>query len=118
MLRSYGAKYGYYSSDPMEGWLIDSVIDTVADAQDKNYKWVFAQDGEKKKEFKIEMLCNTLPNLCEYLNIKLEGNKYICGDRITIADFFIWGWVSAWFTNSQSCVHHIFSTIMSEYPNF
>ena len=86
----------------MEAWVIDSTIDMVSDVQNFNYKWVFAQDESQKKELKITMLCETLPKFCETINKKLEGKKYICGERITIADFFLWGWVSTWFTNPES----------------
>ena len=78
---------------------------------------LYEKDETEKKEKKIKWLTETLPNFAKAMNKRLEGKKYICGNRITIADFSLFAFVSSTFTNTSSECYFTLSFILTEQKN-
>ena len=90
ILRYLGRQHGYYPSDPEVAYQIDSTIDAVEDYLGAYFKFNFEQDAERKKAAKETFLTKFLPNWLNAIEKRLTKNssqKYIVGDKMTIADF-------------------------------
>ena len=89
ILKFLGAKYGYYPQDAFTAWRIDSTLDSVNDLVQAYYKAAFTQDEEAKKELFKTFYETTYTKWLEVISNRLKANssqKYIVGDKITIAD--------------------------------
>ena len=89
ILRYVGRTFGYYPTDAETAWRVDSTIDAVEDFLTQYFKFHFEKDEEKKKVAK-EGFFNWLPKWLDAIEKRLVNNttqKYIVGDKITIADF-------------------------------
>ena len=116
-MRYIGAKYGYFTKEPKEAWLIDSTMDAIHDMFGQTAAMLFEQDATIKKDKKIKWLTETIPQFAKAMNSRLEGKKFMIGDRLTIADFFLFAYVSSTFTNKGSECYFTLSHVLTEYPN-
>ena len=114
-MRAVGQKYGYYTADPKEAWLIDSTMDHVADNLEHFVKPQFAQ-GEKKTELLFELLTVALPRFLKQVEKRVSGKKFICGDRLTIADFTLGSLLCATIGNENNANHYAMSHVAKAYP--
>ena len=87
ILRALGIKYGYYPSDAMERWQVDSTIDAISDIFEFAAKCYFGATDQAKKASLAELLQYRLPKFLKVMNKRLEGKRYMVGREITIADF-------------------------------
>ena len=90
ILRFLGRQHGYYPSDPETAYQIDSTIDAVEDYLGAYFKFNFEQDAERKKAAKETFMTKFLPNWLNAIEKRITKNssqKYIVGDKMTIADF-------------------------------
>ena len=91
ILRFLGLKYGYYPADPYAGWKVDSTMDALNDTLNAFYKSAFASETEKPALYKV-FLEEQLPKFFAAMQKRLLENssqKYIVGDKATIADFHL-----------------------------
>lgn len=89
ILRYVGKHFGYYPEDAFEAWHIDATLGGLGDVMVS-----VATNTMQKKDFSeagSELYATTLTGAFEKLNKQLEahGNPFICGEKITIADFQI-----------------------------
>eukprot|EP00347_Sterkiella_histriomuscorum_P018302 403346025 len=90
ILRYFGTQHGFYpKDDPFNAYLVDSFIDSVDDINPHFYKVRTEKDPELLKKAKHELFTNTFPKWCEAIEKRLQNNvtqKYIVGNKLTIAD--------------------------------
>ena len=90
VLRYLGRQHGYYPDDPELAYKIDSTIDAVEDLMQSNYKWRFEADEARKATGKENFLKNFLPKWIDAIEKRIANNstqKFVAGDKMTIADF-------------------------------
>lgn len=90
MLRMLGLKYGYYPEDAYEAWRVDSFIDSVGDLINQYYKAAFNPNEEEKKELFAKYYETIFPTWLGIIEKRLQSNssqKFLVGDKMTIADF-------------------------------
>ena len=90
VLRYLGRQHGYYPDDAEVAYKIDSTIDAVEDFLQSNNKWRFEADETRKAAAKETFLKTFLPKWIDAIEKRIASNstqKFIVGDKITIADF-------------------------------
>ena len=98
-MRYLGRLYGYYPSDPRIAYEVDSLCDGLSDQIGGIATPVFAPE-DKKKEAVKNVFENILPKFIKSIEPKLNnGKKFLFGDRLTIADFWIGGIYVNWASN-------------------
>lgn len=100
-----GKKYGYYTTDPETAWKIDSTIDALGDLQNSYYRVMFEKDSETKKKLFEDFLSRIFPQWCQVMQKRLQENstqKYIAGDKMSIADFALAGLAYSTFMNDAN----------------
>ena len=86
ILRFLGRQHGYYPQDLETAFTIDSTIDAVEDYLGAYFKFNFESNEEKKAIFKENWL-KMFPVWLAAIEKRLEGKRFITGDKLTIADF-------------------------------
>lgn len=86
ILRFLGRQHGYYPQDLETAFTIDSTIDAVEDYLAAYFKFNFESNEEKKAIFKENWL-KMFPVWLAAIEKRLEGKRFITGDKLTIADF-------------------------------
>ena len=119
ILRFVGMKYGYYTTDnPEVSWAIDSTIDSLTDIMNAFYKAAFADEAAKADLFKT-YFGTTLPQWLTATSKRLHANSsknFIVGDKITIADFAIAGFIYSIYLNDLSQAKDAVAGVMAEFP--
>lgn len=120
ILRLLGAKHGFYPEDPYTAWKIDSIIDSVGDLYNGYFKAAEAPEDQKETLLKAyyenfyTMWLDAIQN-----RIKMNSSqKYIVGDKITIADFQLASIAYASFLNESSASRDTTLAIVERYPLF
>lgn len=86
MLRYAGKQFGYYPADALEAWQADALVDYTNDFIGKLYPILmirkdFSEAGQTE-------FINHLTTLVTFLSKTLaHGKAFLCGDKLTIADF-------------------------------
>jgi glutathione S-transferase len=75
ILRALGSKYGYYTTDPVLMWKIDSTIDALSDTFASLAKAIFNPNAEEKEKAYAEAFTNTLPKFYGILEKRLKDNS-------------------------------------------
>ncbi len=70
------------------------------------------KDKDLKTTKQIKWLTSTIPHYCSILNKRLEGTTFVCGDRLTIADFSVFAYVSATLGNEHHECYFTLSFIL------
>ena len=115
IVRALGQRFGYYTSNPKEAWLIDSTMDFVNDESPKFAALLFASP-DKKTEMLFEVLTKTLPNFLATVEKRLAGKKFICGERITCADFMLGAFLLSTVANENNANYYAMAHILKSYP--
>jgi len=114
-----GTRFGYYSTDSVEQWRIDSTIDAVSDLQSQMYKFAFESDEEKKKVAGENFFTNVFPAFCAIIDKRIQSNcsqKYAVGERVTIADFSLGGYFYSTAFNSGNAFQARFAEVLESFP--
>ena len=78
----------------------------------------FAKPDEKEGMIK-DLFENTIPRLLGILEAHLQARKYICGDKLTTADFLFGGLYCNAFTNDAiKFGKDQFKAALANFPNF
>ena len=102
ILRAIGANNGLYSSDPITMWKIDSLVDHTTDTANVFYQAFFIPDEAQKKEKLAAFVTGALAKYMGALESRLKTNssqKHLVGDKETIADFSVLGFIFAHWAN-------------------
>ena len=105
ILRYLGLRFGYYSTDPMEMWLIDSTVDAVQEIFSK-FEGAYFSLSPDMKQTAFKSLIEQGGPLRTFMaamekRLKPEGS-YILGSALTIADFALGALFFATFFNETS----------------
>ena len=100
ILRFLGKEHGYYPEDPVEAHKVDYLIDSFYD------KFVgLAVNSVLPSpllEFEFSLVFNdAIPDFLDFLEPYLKEGKFICGDKLTTADFVIGGFYTNMITNER-----------------
>ncbi len=101
ILRYLGRQHGYYPQDLHTTYIIDSTIDAVEDYFGAYFKFNFEQNEEKKAIFKDNWL-KMIPVWVPAIEKRLEGKKFLTGDKLTIGDFALAAIVFNLFNNEAN----------------
>jgi len=108
ILRYIGRKFGFYSEDPYTAWRMDSTLDSVSDIQNAFYKCAFEQDAEKKKAALENFFGNVFPGWAGAMEKRIVANtsrQFFVGDKVSIADFALAGWMYSTPYNESSAAY-------------
>ena len=117
ILRALGIKYGYYPSDAMERWQVDSTIDAINDIFDFVAKCLFGGTDQSKKASLADLLQYRLPKFLKAMNKRLDGKRYMTGREITIADFALGGFFLQTVANEHSPHYEQFLTELQKHEH-
>ena len=116
--RYLGQVKGYYPKDSMQAYKVDSLIDRYMDVITV-YKPHFMKDGPEKDALIKKGFEETIPKWLAEMEIVASEGKFLVGDSLTIADFFI----GSFYTDFVLNEHMTFGrdqwvTCLDNYPNF
>ena len=120
ILRFLGAQHGYYSEDPYTGWQIDSIIDSVGDLMNAYYKAAYGPEAEREALTKA-FYETSYPKWAEAVQKRLQNNtsqKFIVGDKLTIADFKIAALAHTTFLNEANPNKATVLEVVEKFPVF
>ena len=75
ILRTLGVQYGYYPSDPMERWKVDSTIDAINDIFEDVAKCYFSGTEQSQANALHKLLTQSLPKFLSAMNQRLQGEN-------------------------------------------
>ena len=105
ILRFLGRQNGFYPDDALAAYNIDSTLDSLEDFVKNYFKFHAEQDAEKKAANKESFLTKFLPAWLDAIEKRISANstqKYIVGDKITIADFALAGFGFSFILNEAN----------------
>lgn len=119
ILRFLGHTYGYYPENHDTAWQCDALCDGMADIFGKLNAPNFAK-GEAKEVMINELFDKILPKFLAICEAKLaDGRTYLCGDQLTIADFYIGGVYTNNMTNENiPFAKERWGSCLDNFPNF
>lgn len=118
ILRYLGIKFGYYPTDHDDAWCCDSLMDGLNDILPKIYGPFLAKPEDREAMYPA-LFDDALPKLLDICEQRLEGKTYLCGDKLSIADFFIGGIYTNYITNdSVGFAKEKWQVAADKYPNY
>lgn len=118
ILRYLGKKYGYYPEDPLEAHKVDYLIDCYND----KFLGIALNSALPLQliESPFSIPSNkAIPQWLDFLEPYLDNGKFLCGDKLTIADFLIGGlYVNTIINDKALFGKEKWTELMKEYPNF
>ena len=114
-MRSLGSKFGYWTLNPKEAWLIDSTMDAVNEASGTIGALAYA-DPAAKEEMLFDYLTSGLPWWLGIMEKRVKGKKFLIGSRITCADFMLGAFLCSTIENENHPNYFTFQHIIKEYP--
>jgi glutathione S-transferase len=118
ILRFLGKEHGYYPKDPLEAHKADYLIDCYFD----NFIGIALNSALPAKllESPFSIPSNkAIPDFIEFLEPYLKDDKFLCGDKLTIADFVIGGFYVNSIDNDKIAFgKEKWSELLTKYPNF
>ena len=117
ILRFLGAKHGYYPTDAYEAYQVDSLLDSYSDVIGKIYMPHFKPEAERPAL--LEDLKTQLTKFLTSIDAQCAKGQFLCGEKLTCADFAIGGiWTN--FINNEhvSFGHELWAHLKETFPNF
>lgn len=116
--RYIGATHGYYPEDPMLAAKCDFLIETYRDHLQDFFNPI-AQGPDKAEENTKKCFEVSLPALMEKLAKFIPATGFLCGEKLTIADF----WIAGLYTNfinypSLAYGKDEWAAVKAKYPAF
>lgn len=117
ILRYLGKKHGYYPEDALEAHKCDYLIDCFNDKAIGIALNLAQPEVLLKQNF--NPISNAVPDWIEFLLPYLGDNKFLCGDKLTIADFAIAGiYTNSILDEKTWKIKDKWKPLMSKYPKF
>ena len=119
ILRFLGNKYGYNPEEPYTAWRVDSTIDSIGDLLNAYYKATFTSNEDDKAALWKVFYETTYPKWLTVIESRLKSNttqKYIVGDKMTIADFLIAAIAYGTFMNEGNANKDVQLAIVEKFP--
>ena len=119
ILRYLGRKYGYYPQEPMDAWLVDSTIDFVSGEMAKLMPIAFQKKFDTEEGKKAASDYGQKVGAFTEKQLKEHGKDFLCGDKLTIADFDFMAGLHAFFYNPNSmCPAEWRALVTDEFAKF
>ena len=116
ILRFLGKRHGYYPTDDFEAQRVDELLDRYMDVMSKVYMPHFAEDKEALYPNIFEKL---IPSFLKEIDAACAKGEFICGPKITIADFAVGGLYTNYCANEHiTFAKDKFAQILKDFPNF
>ena len=117
ILRALGIRFGYYPTDPMERWQVDSTLDAIADIYELVAKCYFGATADAKQESLDELMGVKLPKFMSCMNTRLQGKRYMVGYTLTIADFALGSFFHQTVINENGPHYELFLPELQKYKH-
>ena len=117
IVRFLGAKYGYYPKDPMEAYETDALCDAAQDVMAKVYLPIFGPADKKEENISL-VIDEVMPKFLNMLEPRLGDSGFVCGEKLTIADFWIGGFYTNYATNPMCYAPERWAALLEKYPKF
>ena len=108
--------HGYWTENPAEAWLIDSTMDSVNDEMSKIGAMAFATP-EQKKDLIYEYLTKGLTTWLSIIEKRLNGKRFLIGQRITCGDFMLGGFLLSTVANKHYPYYWTCQHILKSFPS-
>ena len=115
-----GRKYGYYPKDPMQAFECDELIALYQGILGPVYTPHFQKKADRKEAMVNEVFDRVVPKFLQEIDPKCGGDtKFLLGDKLTIADFWIGGFYTNYAANPNiDYAPERWAALLEEYPNF
>jgi glutathione S-transferase len=125
ILRFLGKQHGYYPEDPLEAHKCDYLLDCYND----KFIGIALNSALPEKAIKFESPLpfdlplpkpnQAIPQWIEFLEPYLNDGEFLCGDKLTIADFVIGGFYTNTIINNEAPFGNSkWSELLEKYPKF
>ena len=118
ILRFLGKKYGYYPEDPLEAHKVDYLIDCYND----KFLGIALNSALPPQllESPFSIPSNkAIPEWLDFLEPYLAEGQFLCGEKLTIADFVIGGlYVNTIINDKAPFGKEKWNDLLMQYPNF
>ena len=98
LLRYLATTNGYYPKDALTAYKADKVIDYFNSLLETWIPQFFKPESVDQQKFK-EMMEMVAGRICE--DLQQHGKPYMCGDKISVADFTAFGILATWLLNDK-----------------
>lgn len=116
ILKFFGMKYGYYSTDPMCIWLIEHHMMFLYDRFDKFSSIHFMQEDAKTENIN-QIFEKDLPSIMDHFEPYCKKMKWLASnDCLTIADFQFGMLYTDYLTNPLTYCPEKFKACLDKYP--
>ena len=117
--RFLAMKLGYYPADPLEAYQNDMIVDTYMDVISKIYLPAFCPPDKREENITL-IFEQVLPKFLKFIEpIAAKGTKFITGDKLALADFWVGGLYVNYFVNKAvGYAPEKFAELIKEYPAF
>ena len=119
MFRYVGNFHGFYpKDDPLAAFHVDDMVDAYGDVIGKVYTPFFAPE-DKREAMYPDIFEKHLPKFLNYVDANCAKGQFICGDKLTIADFCIGGMYTNFFANpAVGFAAEKWTAVLEQFPNF
>ena len=119
ILKYVGRIYGYYPTDPYDGWRVDSLHDALNDLITALLKVRQEKDEAKKKELFLAFISTTFPQTLAKFEKRLTTNSsqhFFVGDKLSTIDFHIVSSILSIAYNEHNPQAPIFKSVLDTVP--
>ena len=118
LLRFLATQHGFYPEDFEKAQLCDSLADYAQGTLNNLVGPVFIADPKAKAAAIDNVFDKIAPAIMKAFDKDMKHGKFLVGDELCYADFFIGGIYTNWFTNPKFYAPERWTKLMNEYPNF
>lgn len=116
--RMLAMQLGYYPEDPLQAQQTDELMEAYNDLFSKIVPIHFTKD-EKAKQEKLDELFEFMNNFIKtILEPILSKNKFLLGDKVTLADFWLGGIYTNYAANKEIYAPERWADTLSKFPHF
>lgn len=102
----------------MEGYEVDALLDGYEDFVQTVQKTQLAKTDEEKETNMAVVFDKSLPKFLGVLEPMAAKGEWICGSKLTIADFWIGGIYTNTITNPDIWGKEKWATCLNDFPSF
>jgi len=118
-----GRKLGYLSSDPLQAYENDAIIQYLMDRYEGIILPAYGtfKDEAEQKEKQVKAIEEEFPKLMTNLDEWLKEDKFLLGDKLSVCDFFVGSFYLAMCVNPKGrygVEDGKWAKILKKYPKF
>ena len=113
-----GAIYGYIPQDPKTLLICEQLSEDYCDVVADIVPPTFKPAGEEKEKGMDKCLNDVLPKSLAKIENSLGNKKFLCGESLTLADFY-WGCLyTSWLTNPMAYEPERREALLKQFPRY